>query len=137
MATFRRALVPATPPQIAGTSAFAAFPCRGEREHATCFELAGFLVCASCGLAAAQTTTVPQGADHPGSACPPGTGANAPTVGKEQDRPLSDQLAQSKGVICPPAGVDPRCVKRRPEGGALKVIPPPGSPGGNPSVQPK
>jgi hypothetical protein len=24
-----------------------------------------------------------------------------------------------------------------PEGGALKVIPPPGSPGGNPSVQPK
>ena len=62
---------------------------------------------------------------------------NAPTVGKDQERSLSDQLAQSKGVICPPAGVDPQMRKEAPEGGALKVIPPPGSPGGNPSVQPK
>ena len=97
--------------------------------------LAGFLVCLSCGVAAAQTT-VPQGSDHPGSACPPGTGANAPTVGKEQQRPLSDQLAQSKGVICPPAGVDPQMRQAPPEGGTLKVIPPPDSPGGSPRVQP-
>ena len=94
------------------------------------------LLCASCAIAAAQTT-VPQGSDHPGSACPPGTGANAPTVGKEQERPLSDQLAQSKGVICPPAGIDPQMRQAPPQGGALKVIPPPGSPGGNPGVQPK
>jgi hypothetical protein len=99
--------------------------------------LAAVLLCASCALAVAQTTTVPQGSDHPGSACPPGAGANAPTVGKEEQRSLSDQLAQSKGVICPPAGVDPQMRQTPPEGGALKVIPPPGSPGGNPSVQPK
>jgi hypothetical protein len=100
------------------------------------FRLAVILFCATCSLAAAQTT-VPQGSDHPGSACPPGSGANAPTVGKDQDRPLSDQLAQTKGVICPPAGVDPQMRQPAPEGGALKVIPPPGSPGGNPNVQPK
>jgi len=98
--------------------------------------LAAFLLCATCSFAAAQTT-VPRGADHPGSACPPGVGANAPTVGKDQERSLSDQLAQSKGVICPPAGVDPQMRQEAPEGGALKVIPPPGSPGGNPGVQPK
>ena len=67
--------------------------------------IAALLLCASCATVAAQTT-VPRGADHPGAACPPGTGSNAPTVGKDQEKPLSDQLAQSKGVICPPAGVD-------------------------------
>jgi hypothetical protein len=94
-----------------------------------------FMVCA--GVANAQPVTVPLGQDHPGSACPPGVGANAPTVGRETTRPLSDQLAESKGVICPPAGVDPEIRVTPPEGGAIRVIPPPGSPGGNPSVQPK
>src|SRR5436190_23629737 len=93
-------------------------------------------VCASCAVAAAQAPTVPQGPDHPGSSCPPGTGPNAPTVGKNQDKPLSDQLAQSKGVICPPAGVDAEMRVRPPEGGAMRVIPPPSSPD-NQNAQPK
>ena len=87
--------------------------------------------------AIAQPATVPQGADHPGSACPPGVGADAPTIGKETSKPLSDQLAESKGVICPPAGIDPEIRVRPPEGGALQVIPPPGSPGGDPAIQPR
>ena len=91
---------------------------------------------ASSGIAAAQTT-VPSGSDHPGAACPPGSGANAPTVGKDSGRPLGDQLAASKGVICPPAGVDPQMRQPPPEGGTMKVIPPPGSPGGDQSLQPK
>lgn len=92
----------------------------------------------ACEAAAAQSPTVPQGPDHPGSACPPGTGANPPTIGKQDtSKPLSDQLAESKGVICPPAGIDPDMRQAPPEGGAMKVIPPPGSPGGNPSIQPK
>lgn len=69
--------------------------------------------------------------------CPPGAGANPPAVGRDSNRTLSDQLADSKGVICPPAGVDPGMQQRPAEGGTMKVIPPPGSPGGNPSVQPK
>ena len=98
--------------------------------------LAAFLTCAACALAAAQTT-VPQGAEHPGSACPPGAGRDAPTVGKDSERTLSDQLAQSKGVICPPADIDPGMRQPPPEGGTMKVIPPPGSPGGNPAIVPK
>lgn len=98
--------------------------------------LAAIMICASCAIAAAQTT-VPKGADHPGSACPPGTMQNAPTVGRPNDKPLSDQLAQSNGVICPPAGIDAEMRQPPPEGGVIQVIPPPGSPGGNPNVQPK
>jgi hypothetical protein len=99
--------------------------------------LVAMTIC-SIGAAAAQTTTAPPVPRHDGNAaCPPGTGTNPPAVGKESDKPLSDQLAQSKGIICPPAGVDPQMRQAPPEGGAMKVVPPPGSPGGNPNVQPK
>src|ERR1044072_3869941 len=101
------------------------------------FTLSVALLSATCVMATAQTTTVPQGTEHPGAACPPGAGRNAPTVGKESERTLSHNPAQSKGVIRPPAGVDPQMHQTPPEGGAMKVIPPPGSPGGNQNVQPK
>ncbi len=96
--------------------------------------IALFIAGASLGSATAQPATP---APTQGAACPPGVGANAPAVGRDSNKPLSDQLADSKGVICPPAGVDPQMQQRPPEGGAMKVIPPPGAPGGNPNVQPK
>lgn len=73
-----------------------------------------------------------------------GRGANA-TIGQggELDmqgppgRSLSDRLARSDGVICPPARVDPEIHAPTPPGGRMQVIPPPGSPGGDPNVQPK
>ena len=49
---------------------------------------------------------------------------------------LSDTLAQSDGVLCPPS-VDPDIKAPTPNAGKMPVIPPPGSPGGNPNVQPK
>jgi hypothetical protein len=49
---------------------------------------------------------------------------------------LSDKLDQSNGVICPP-DVDPGMKAPTPPTGKMPVIPPPGSPGGDPSVQPK
>jgi hypothetical protein len=49
---------------------------------------------------------------------------------------LSNNLAQSGGVICPP-DVDPNMKAPTPNTGKMPVIPPPGSPGGNPNVQPK
>lgn len=49
---------------------------------------------------------------------------------------LSDTLAQSDGVLCPP-NVDPQIHAPTPDVGKMPVIPPPGSPGGNPNVQPK
>ncbi len=50
---------------------------------------------------------------------------------------LSDQLARSKGVICPPAGVDPGISAPPIGGGRTPVIPPPGTPGGDPNIVPK
>jgi hypothetical protein len=50
---------------------------------------------------------------------------------------LSDKLARSGGVICPPEHVDPEIKQPTPPGGAMPVIPPPGSPGGDQSIQPK
>jgi hypothetical protein len=50
---------------------------------------------------------------------------------------LSDELSRSKGVICPPAEVDPS-ISVPPTGrGLMPVIPPPGTPGGDPTVIPK
>ena len=57
--------------------------------------------------------------------------------GSNSSRPLSDQLSQSKGVICPPAGVDPGISIPPVGGGRTPVIPPPGTPGGDPNIQPK
>jgi hypothetical protein len=58
-------------------------------------------------------------------------------VQKKDKRNLSDQLADSGGVICPPSHIDPEMDKAAPPGGRMPVIPPPGSPGGNPQVKPK
>lgn len=58
-------------------------------------------------------------------------------LGDNSTKPLSDKLASSNGVICPPAGVDPNIHRAPPQDGAIKVVPPPGSPGENPDVQPK
>jgi hypothetical protein len=52
--------------------------------------------------------------------------------------PLGDKLAKSDGVLCPPSGVDPDMHAPAPStDGKMPVIPPPGSPGGDPSVRPK
>src|SRR3954469_7237412 len=74
---------------------------------------------------------------QPQAACPPDAQTSPPTVGGTPSPNLSDRLADSKGIICPPAGVDRDIHVPPPGGGELKVIPPPGSPGGNPNVQPK
>ena len=49
---------------------------------------------------------------------------------------LSERLGQTNGVICPP-DVDPDIKAPTPKAGKMPVIPPPGSPGGDPNVQPK
>jgi hypothetical protein len=83
---------------------------------------------------------------HPGSNtdCAPGklsnlNGRPGVTTGQAQSdsAPLSDQLAAGNGVLCPPAGVDPEIRAPTPDVGKMPVIPPPGSPGGDRSVQPK
>jgi hypothetical protein len=58
------------------------------------------------------------------------------TTGQATDR-LGDRLARSDGVLCPPAGIDPEIRAPTPDVGDTPVIPPPGSPGGDPNVRPK
>jgi hypothetical protein len=56
---------------------------------------------------------------------------------RQSDNP-SDRLARTDGVICPPPEVDPDIRAPAPQQpGTMPVIPPPGSPGGDPSVRPK
>jgi hypothetical protein len=58
------------------------------------------------------------------------------TTGSANSENPSDKLARGDGVLCPP-NVDPGMAAPPPRGGNTPVIPPPGSPGGNPNVQPK
>jgi hypothetical protein len=97
--------------------------------------IAAFVGVASASVLPAQPTenTSPE----QGATCPPDVKGEPPTVGGGSSEPLSDKLAQSKGVICPPAGIDRDMEVAPPSGGHLKVIPPPGTPGGDPNVQPK
>jgi hypothetical protein len=77
-------------------------------------------------IGCAPTQSTPQG----------GIAPKGITTGQSQE-PLGDRLAKSDGVLCPPAGVDPAMRAPTPETGNTPVIPPPGSPGGDPSVRPK
>jgi hypothetical protein len=57
------------------------------------------------------------------------------------DTPLGEELERSEGVIVPvDPGVDRDMVQPPPDTGGvatMPVIPPPGTPGGNPNVRPK
>ena len=112
-----------------------------------------FLSCvliAASGTAAAQAPpapatpparTAPPAPDHaagcaPTQTTPQGNIAPNDTTTAAQ-APLGDKLAKSDGVLCPPAGVDPEMRAPTPETGNMPVIPPPGSPGGDPTIRPK
>ena len=60
------------------------------------------------------------------------------TQAAPKDNP-SDKLNQSDGVIKPGSNIDPKMQVNPPDPGptSTPVIPPPGSPGGNPNVVPK
>jgi hypothetical protein len=76
----------------------------------------------------APTQTSPQGKIVP----------NGTTTGQSSES-LGDRLAKSDGVLCPPSNVDPamRAPAPNSDSSNTPVIPPPGSPGGDPSIRPK
>jgi hypothetical protein len=101
------------------------------------------------GIAAAQApptpTTPPERIAPPPSQSPVGCepmGQDSPraledsTVGHAKE-PISDKLARSDGVLCPPSDVDRGMRAPAPDIGKTPIIPPPGSPGGEPSIRPK
>ena len=73
--------------------------------------------------------TVPQGRD-------PKSCSDAPQPTGPGNQTLSEKLEQTDGVLCPP-NVDPNIKAPTPQAGPMPVIPPPGSPGGDPTVRPK
>jgi hypothetical protein len=79
----------------------------------------------ACGGAAAAFAQAPS-ADH----------KPCSELGGDPSKTLSQKLDQGSGVICPP-DVDPAIKAPTPDAGKTPVIPPPGSPGGDPNVQPK
>jgi hypothetical protein len=100
---------------------------------------------AAAGVAQAQAPPAPAppmaetAPQRPTECAPTNPGTNAQqgaTVGQSNEA-LGDKLARSNGVLCPPSGVDPEIHAPTPETGDKPVIPPPGSPGGNPNVHPK
>jgi hypothetical protein len=56
--------------------------------------------------------------------------------GSSPNEDLSQKLEEGNGVLCPPQ-VDPDIQAPTPNVGRTPIIPAPGTPGGNPSVQPK
>ena len=96
--------------------------------------------CLATVLALLFTTSVSAFAQTP--APPPAEAPVAPVDPKgctpqERSNPaLNNQQGPASGVICPP-DIDPAIRSPAPDLGKMPVIPPPGSPGGDPSVQPK
>ena len=86
-------------------------------------------------LSVAQTANLPpETSSH--QTIPEATG---PGTSGSSGEPLSDKLDRSGGVIRPPAGVDPGLTQSPPQSGSSKmpVIPPPGTRGGEPEINPK
>jgi hypothetical protein len=69
---------------------------------------------------------------------PPSAAAPPEKIAPPSQGDMSNRLSQQRGTIDPP-NVDPKMTVHPPAqtGGTTPVIPPPGSPGGNPSVVPK
>jgi hypothetical protein len=63
-------------------------------------------------------------------------GRDAPQPAGPGSQTLSEKLEQTDGVLCPP-NIDPDIKAPTPQAGPMPVIPPPGSPGGDPTVRPK
>jgi hypothetical protein len=109
------------------------------------------VLCLTCGVLGASAQSPPPQTTQPDpKACAPGErlepGPNGPqqpgTTGKggeaKSDKPdtPSDKLARTDGVICPP-NVDSEIRTPAPDAGTMRVIPPPGTPGGKSDVRPK
>lgn len=104
------------------------------------FALVSILFLAVAGAAMAQSRAPavpdPKAVAPDPKACAPAERMPAPGANATTGENLTDKLARTDGVICPPE-VDPHINAPTPDTGKTPVIPPPGSPGGNPNVRPK
>ena len=96
--------------------------------------LAG-LALAHAGPRGAQATNHEPAATPPSQTVPEDT---APGRSGSSQEPLGKKLSRTDGVLHPPHGIDPGvAIVPPPTGSNMPVIPPPGTPGGNPALEPK
>ena len=119
--------------------------------HGSCFPVPRLLAIALCvvplsavtgsGSARAQATDAPVSRET--APAPPPAGPVPPEVivpaPRTEGQTLSTDSTARTEVIRPPAGIDPgiQAIPPASASGSLVVIPPPGTPGGDPRVQPK
>jgi hypothetical protein len=97
--------------------------------------LAALLVCVAASPAPAQNR--PSVVDPKGCAPSERLQSDGKVPQSMGNEPLSDKLARTDGVICPP-NVDPEIKAPTPDtGNRMPVVPPPGGPGGDQTVRPK
>jgi hypothetical protein len=99
-------------------------------------------LCAASLVAAAVAQAPPSRTETAPQTAPPSdkNGRNKETAGEGRvGETLSEELSKSRGVIKPPTGIDPgiKVPAPEPHPGTTIVIPPPGTPGGDPTVIPK
>jgi hypothetical protein len=104
----------AFPPPTPGTARFAD-RCVSNGQNQKCFTAVS-IVLGTVSTAWAQTAD-----------------SKACTEQERSNQTLSEKLGQTHGVICPP-DIDRGMKAPTPDAGKTPVIPPPGSPGGNPNV---
>lgn len=93
----------------------------------------------------ALAQTPPEPAPPPGmpdTADPPAESTPAPDTKGDKaqpDKPLSEELKEKEGVLEPPRDLDSKIERPAPvpNPNTTPVLPPPGSPGGDPNIQPK
>jgi len=100
--------------------------------------LAALLAGSVVSAAVAVTPTSPNKDQSAGKSAPQTVPEDPATSGSSTE-PLSDKLDRQGGVIHPPSDVDPGMTQAPPaiSPESTPVIPPPGSPGGKPGVNPK
>jgi hypothetical protein len=102
------------------------------RCHRTITGVALLAAAATSGSAAEQGQLPPQTPSHQ---TVPEAGAANPSGGSSE--PLGDKLDRQRGVLRPPAGIDPNMTQAPPAEGRTSVIRPPGTPGGAEAPNPK
>lgn len=100
-----------------------------------CGVLAALFAATAWGAAALAADPPKEGAAQPPQTVPEDTG---PGKSGSSTGPLSDKLDRTDGIIHPPPGRDAMTRQPPPTGpNSTPVIPPPGTAGGDPKIEPK
>jgi hypothetical protein len=103
------------------------------------YEVALAAYCLSGAMALAQAPApTPPNASTPDTSTPPDPRQDPRSTGSiRPGETLSERLDRTDGVIRPAPNIAPNNAIRPPDTGTTPVIPPPGSPGGDPRIIPK